>query len=76
MTAPCCRAEEGAGQEAAETAVERTLKDDIIRLTNIKASAKIRSVLGGGQRSERAAGLKPKPFVLFVLFWCNVWKRL
>ncbi|XP_040003879.1 WD repeat-containing protein 3 [Xiphias gladius] len=33
-----------AQEDAAELAVERTLKDEIIRLTNIKASAKIRSV--------------------------------
>uniref|UniRef100_A0A671UDX3 WD repeat-containing protein 3 n=1 Tax=Sparus aurata TaxID=8175 RepID=A0A671UDX3_SPAAU len=33
---------EDAGEEAAEPVVERMLKDEIIRLTNIKASAKIR----------------------------------
>ncbi|KAF7649870.1 hypothetical protein LDENG_00134890, partial [Lucifuga dentata] len=33
---------DGAGEEAAEPVVERMLKDEIIRLTNIKASAKIR----------------------------------
>lgn len=43
-SAPCCRAQEDAGEEAAEPVVERMLKDEIIRLTNIKASAKIRSV--------------------------------
>lgn len=44
MTAPCCRAQEETGQEVAEPVVEKMLKDEIIRLTNIKASAKIRSV--------------------------------
>uniref|UniRef100_A0A8C4ERJ0 WD repeat-containing protein 3 n=1 Tax=Dicentrarchus labrax TaxID=13489 RepID=A0A8C4ERJ0_DICLA len=38
------KAQEDAGEEAAEPVVERTLKDEIIRLTNIKASAKIRWV--------------------------------
>lgn len=36
------KAQEDAGEEAAEPVVERMLKDEIIRLTNIKASAKIR----------------------------------
>ncbi|MEQ2170745.1 hypothetical protein GOODEAATRI_003495 [Goodea atripinnis] len=36
--------EEDAGEQTAEPVVERTLKDEIIRLTNIKASAKIRWV--------------------------------
>lgn len=44
MAAPCCRAQEDAGEEAAEPVVERILKDEIVRLTNIKASSKIRSV--------------------------------
>lgn len=38
------KAQEDAGEEAAEPVVERMLKDEIIRLTNIKASAKIRWV--------------------------------
>uniref|UniRef100_A0A3P9LKL7 WD repeat-containing protein 3 n=1 Tax=Oryzias latipes TaxID=8090 RepID=A0A3P9LKL7_ORYLA len=38
------KAQEEAGGAAAEPVVERTLKDEIIRLTNIKASAKIRWV--------------------------------
>ncbi|XP_014852216.1 PREDICTED: WD repeat-containing protein 3 [Poecilia mexicana] len=36
------KTQEGAGDQTAEPVVERTLKDEIIRLTNIKASAKIR----------------------------------
>ncbi|XP_004081424.1 WD repeat-containing protein 3 [Oryzias latipes] len=36
------KAQEEAGGAAAEPVVERTLKDEIVRLTNIKASAKIR----------------------------------
>ncbi|XP_023258035.1 WD repeat-containing protein 3 [Seriola lalandi dorsalis] len=36
------KAQEEAAEEAAEPVVERMLKDEIIRLTNIKASAKIR----------------------------------
>uniref|UniRef100_A0A671UEI5 WD repeat domain 3 n=1 Tax=Sparus aurata TaxID=8175 RepID=A0A671UEI5_SPAAU len=45
------KAQEDAGEEAAEPVVERMLKDEIIRLTNIKASAKIRSCLScaGGE---------------------------
>lgn len=39
----CCRAQEDGAEEAEEPAVEKMLKDEIIRLTNIKASAKIRS---------------------------------
>lgn len=38
------KAQEDAGEETAETVVERTLKDEILRLTNVKASAKIRWV--------------------------------
>ncbi|MED6290311.1 Dip2/Utp12 protein [Characodon lateralis] len=38
------KAQEDAGEQTAEPVVERTLKDEIIRLTNIKASAKIRWV--------------------------------
>ncbi|KAI3355690.1 hypothetical protein L3Q82_004283 [Scortum barcoo] len=38
------KAQEDAGEEAAEPVVERMLKDEIIRLTNIKASSKIRWV--------------------------------
>lgn len=38
------KAQEQTGEEAAEPVVERTLKDEIIRLTNIKASSKIRWV--------------------------------
>lgn len=38
------KAQEETGQEAAEPVVEKTLKDEIIRLTNIKASSKIRWV--------------------------------
>ncbi|KAM6934996.1 WD repeat-containing protein 3 [Xenentodon cancila] len=38
------KAQEHAGQEREEPVVERMLKDEIIRLTNIKASAKIRSL--------------------------------
>lgn len=46
VAAPCCRAQEDTVEEAAVPVVERTLKDEIIRLTNVKASAKIRSVGG------------------------------
>lgn len=42
--APCCRAQEETGEGAGELEVKRTLKDEITRLTHIKASAKIRSV--------------------------------
>lgn len=42
--APCCRAQEETGEDAGELEVKRTLKDEITRLTHIKASAKIRSV--------------------------------
>lgn len=42
--APCCRAQEETGEDAGELTVKRTLKDEITRLTHIKASAKIRSV--------------------------------
>ncbi|XP_056145530.1 WD repeat-containing protein 3 [Lampris incognitus] len=38
------KAQEGAGEEASEPVVEKMLKDEIIRLTNIKASSKIRWV--------------------------------
>ncbi|PWA15611.1 hypothetical protein CCH79_00018459, partial [Gambusia affinis] len=38
------KTQEDAGDQTAEPVVERTLKDEIIRLTNIKASAKIRWV--------------------------------
>ncbi|XP_069011169.1 WD repeat-containing protein 3 [Embiotoca jacksoni] len=38
------KAQEDAGEETAELVVERVLKDEIIRLTNINASAKIRWV--------------------------------
>ncbi|XP_041858457.1 WD repeat-containing protein 3 [Melanotaenia boesemani] len=38
------KAQEDAGEQTAEPVVERMLKDEIIRLTNIKASAKIRWV--------------------------------
>uniref|UniRef100_A0A667ZLY8 WD repeat domain 3 n=1 Tax=Myripristis murdjan TaxID=586833 RepID=A0A667ZLY8_9TELE len=38
------KAQDGAGEEAAEPVVEKQLKDEILRLTNIKASAKIRWV--------------------------------
>uniref|UniRef100_A0A7N6B438 Small-subunit processome Utp12 domain-containing protein n=1 Tax=Anabas testudineus TaxID=64144 RepID=A0A7N6B438_ANATE len=44
VAAPCCRAQEDTVEEAAVPVVERTLKDEIIRLTNVKASAKIRWV--------------------------------
>jgi len=44
VAASFCRAQEDAGEQKAEPVVERMLKDEIIRLTNIKASAKIRSV--------------------------------
>lgn len=44
VPAPCCRTQEETGEEVAEPVVEKMLKDEIIRLTNIKASAKIRSV--------------------------------
>ena len=54
VAAPCCRAQEAAGEEAAEPMVERTLKDEILRLTNIKASAKIRSVWSQTQRGQRS----------------------
>lgn len=39
-----CRAQEASGEETEEPVVKRMLKDEIIRLTNIKASSKIRSV--------------------------------
>lgn len=53
-----CRAQEETGQEAAEPVVEKTLKDEIIRLTNIKASSKIRSASesqSGAQASRVAS---------------------
>lgn len=40
--APCCRAQEAAGEDAGVPPVKRTLKDEITRLTHVKASAKIR----------------------------------
>lgn len=43
FAAPYCRAQEGAGQDAALPAVRTTLKDEIVRLTSVQASAKIRS---------------------------------
>lgn len=49
-----CRAQEDAGEEAAEPVVERMLKDEIIRLTNLKASAKIRSVWSQGKTQNYA----------------------
>lgn len=42
LCCPCCRAQEAPGEEAGAPVVTRTLKDEITRLTNIKASAKIR----------------------------------
>lgn len=42
FAAPWCRAQEETGEEAPEPVVEKMLKDEIVRLTNIKASSKIR----------------------------------
>lgn len=49
-----CRAQEDGGEEAGEPVVEKMLKDEIVRLVNIKASSKIRSVPcgGGGKRND------------------------
>lgn len=41
---PRCRAQGDTGGDGGTSAVKRTLKDEIVRLTNVRASAKIRSV--------------------------------
>uniref|UniRef100_A0A3P8VK69 WD repeat-containing protein 3 n=1 Tax=Cynoglossus semilaevis TaxID=244447 RepID=A0A3P8VK69_CYNSE len=48
------KAQEDGGEEAGEPVVEKMLKDEIVRLVNIKASSKIRSVPCGGNELKLA----------------------